>query len=103
LLPVAPTLDRSFTSDETIQAFVRVVPGRNGSPQPRAAFVLDGRGATLRTPSTSCAPSVMVDGALDCLADIPLNGVTAGDYILAFTAQDDDGGMASRSMPLAIR
>ena len=103
LVPFPPTLDRAFPADETIRAFVRVMPARDAQAPARATFVLNQDGATVRALPTSCAPSVLVACALDCEAALPLRGLAPGAYVLAFTVEDDRGGMVSRAVPFGVR
>jgi len=89
LVPIRPTVRRTFTRDDHATAFLRVYQGGNKVPVPVALAVriVDATDtAVLDTTQTLGPDRFDVTRAAECLLDLPLSRLPAGPYLLTFEA-----------------
>ena len=96
-VPFPLTLDRDFTTADTLRVYAegRV---RDGARPVATVELLNAGGQAVRSPS----PSFSVSNGVKLLADVPLQGLAAGSYVLRVrlsSAAHD----AVREVPLTIR
>jgi hypothetical protein len=96
-LPVAPTLDREFTSADTLRVYAEGTVG--GAARPMVGVdVVDRAGRVVRSPSASFA----VGETVKALVDLPLAGLSGGPYVLRVTL-GSGGRSATREIGFSVR
>ena len=103
LLPFPPAVAREFNATDAIAVFVRVFPPPDAAGELQTALTVARGGEVVQAGSVNCEPATARPGALDCLADLPLDGLSAGDYALTFAARVTGAELVSRAIPLRIR
>jgi hypothetical protein len=97
VLPMASSLDREFTAADTLRVYAEGIV--RGNTRPVVTMdVLDGRGRVVR----SVSPSFATGDVVKILADVPLEGLPAGAYILR-TRLATGGAEAVREIGFALR
>lgn len=96
-LPVAPTLDREFTSADTLRVYAEGTV-RAGARPMIGVEIVDWRGRVVRSPSASFA----VAETVKALVDVPLAGLSSGSYVLRVTL-GAGGRPATREVAFTLR
>lgn len=96
-LPFAATLDREFTTADTLRVYGEGTV-RSGVRPIVSVDVVDGTGRVVRSPSPSftVAESVRIQG------DVPLAGLPPGPYVLRVTLTADPGRAAVRELAFTV-
>lgn len=103
LLPFPPAIVRTFDATDSLAVFMRIFPppASDGGLQAALTIALDGD--VVRAAPVNCRPSSPGGGGLDCVADLPLDGLAPGDYALTFAARMTGGEPVSRAIPITVR
>jgi VWFA-related protein len=98
-LPFAPTLDRVFTSRDTLQVYVEGAVG--GSARPVVAVeIVDRAGKIVRAPSPSFS---VVDRIAKIVSVLPLDGLAPGAYVVRATLTDGSRAPVVRESAFEVR
>ena len=98
-LPFAPTLDRAFTSADTLQVYVEGTV--SGSARPVVSVeIVDGAGKVVRAPSPSFS---VVDRIAKIASVLPLADLPSGAYVLRATLTDGPHAPAVRQSGFLVR
>lgn len=104
VLPLRPTTVRSFTSEQTLSAFVRVYQGSRGEMGTVivAGRVTDADGKVVRELSKRVAADEFdSDRRHDVIWPVALEGMPGGDYVLTFEVTKD-GDMSRSEVAFAV-
>ena len=106
LVPIVPTVSRTFGQGDEISAFFRVYQGRNTplAPVSLSIRVLDDQAAVRLDLSESLAIETFTsDRSSDYRLQLPLDRLTSGRYLLTIEARLADRASQKRDVPFTVR
>jgi hypothetical protein len=106
LVPIIPTVSRTFGQGDDIKAFFRVYQGGTAplAPVALSVRVLDADGATRNEIiETLGADRFTSHRAADYLLRLPLDRLTSGRYLLTIEARLGDRASPKRDVPFSVR
>jgi VWFA-related protein len=88
LLPVLPTSRRTFTADDTVDAFLRIYQGDGRAPGvvSIAGTITDGRERVVRRWAGAVGAATFSNGQADYQWRVPVSELAAGEYLLTISA-----------------
>jgi VWFA-related protein len=103
VVPFEPTINRSFSSTDTIRVFARAYWKRDAERASAVVRVTGGEGLPPRSVALTARarPGGGHDGVLDTL--VPLRGLAAGAYVLEVEAMLPGGKPVERRVPFEVR